>query len=77
MRWNKREKVQRPDYPKLVPIPGGLREAQALIERLVAPVDPDAELVDGGARGAFAKVQTELGEAAARACGERRDFPLA
>ena len=77
VRWNKRVKAERPEYPKLVPIPGTVEEARALLASLISTEDPDAEILDGGSRGAFARVHNEGGEAAARRCGERREFPPA
>ncbi|HYI38921.1 MAG TPA: hypothetical protein VE053_01225 [Allosphingosinicella sp.] len=76
MRWNKRPKVERPEYPKLVPIAGTKEEARDLLERLL-DVDPEAELVEGGARGVYARVHNEAAETSARQYGESRNFPLA
>ena len=76
MRWGKRPKVERPEYPKLVPIAGTTQEAQALLSLLLES-DPDAELVEGGARGVYARVHNDAAKAAARRYGESRDFPLA
>lgn len=74
MRWNKREKVERPEYPKLIPVAGSVEEAGKLLS-LIRDHDPDAAILDGGARGAFLKVHNEAAEAAATA--EVRNFPLA
>lgn len=76
MRWNKRPKVERPEYPKLVPIAGTKEEAHDLLQRLL-DVDPEAELVDGGARGVYARVHNEAAETAAKRFEESRNFPLA
>ena len=76
MRWNKRPKVERPEFPKLVPIAGTTEEARELLRRLL-DVDPEAELVDGGARGVYARVHNEAAETAAKGFGESRNFPLA
>ena len=74
MRWNNRQKVERPEYPKLIPVAGTVKEASALLSRIQAH-DPDAAILDGGERGAFLKVHNEAAEAAATA--EERKFPLA
>ena len=76
MRWNKRPKVERPEFPKLVPIAATKEEARDLLQRLLE-IDPEAELVEGGTRGVFARVHNETAEAAARGHGESRSFPLA
>jgi hypothetical protein len=74
MRWNKRPKVERPEYPKLIPVAGTVEEANELLS-LIHGHDPDATILDGGDRGAFLKVHNEAAEAAAK--GEERNFPLA
>ena len=74
MSWNKRQKVERPEFPKLVPVAGTVEEASKLLS-LIQEHDPDAAILDGGDRGAFLKVHNEAAEAAATA--ERRSFPLA
>ena len=74
MRWNKREKVERPEYPKLIPVAGTVEEASKLLSHIQSH-DPDAAILDGGERGAFLKVHNEAAEAAATA--EKRSFPLA
>ena len=76
MRWNKRPQVERPDYPKLVAIAATQDEARALLPVLLES-DPDAEIVEGGARGIYARVHNEAAEKAARRHGESRSFPLA
>ena len=74
MRWNKRQKVERPEYPKLIPVAGTVEEASGLLPQIQIH-DADAVIVDGGERGAFLKVHNEAAEAAAT--GEDRNFPLA
>jgi hypothetical protein len=74
MRWNKREKVERPEYPKLIPVAGTLEEANKLLSAIRGH-DPDAEVLDAGGRGAYLKVHNQSAEAAATA--EERSFPLA
>ncbi|HEX8585397.1 MAG TPA: hypothetical protein VF680_13440 [Allosphingosinicella sp.] len=74
MRWNKRQKVERPEYPKLIPVSGTVEEASKILA-LIHAHDPDAAIMDGGERGAFLKVHNEA--AAAAATAEKRDFPLA
>ena len=74
MRWNKRQKVERPEYPKLIPVAGTVEEATKLLSRIQVH-DPDAGILDGGDRGAFLKVHNQAAEAAATA--EDRNFPLA
>ena len=76
MRWNNRTKVERPEFPKLVPIAGTLEEARELLP-LLHESDPEAEVVDGGGRGAYVWVHNEAAEKAARENGEGRSFPLA
>jgi hypothetical protein len=74
MRWNKRPKVERPEFPKLIPVAGTVEEASKLLP-LIQRHDPDAEILEGGERGAFLKVHNEAAEAAATP--EKRNFPLA
>lgn len=74
MRWNRREKVERPEYPKLIPVAGSVEEASKLLPA-VREHDPDAEVLDGADRGAFMKVHNEAAEKATVA--EKRNFPLA
>jgi hypothetical protein len=74
MRWNNRQKVERPEYPKLIPVAGTVVEASKLLP-LIQNYDPDASILDGGERGSFLKVHNEAAEAAATP--EERDFPLA
>jgi hypothetical protein len=76
MRWNKPPKVERPEYPKLVPIAGTTQEARELLATLLE-LDPGAELVDGGGRGTYARVHNVAAETAARRYAESRTFPLA
>jgi hypothetical protein len=74
MRWNRREKAERPEFPKLLPVAGTVAEAREFLA-LIQAHDPDAEIIDGGDRGAFLKVHNQAAEAAATA--EVRTFPLA
>jgi hypothetical protein len=74
MRWNKRPKAERPEYPKLIPVAGTVEEASKLLA-IIQERDPDAAILDGGGRGAFLKVHNQEAEAAAIA--EKRQFPLA
>ena len=74
MRWNKRQKVERPEFPKLIPVAGSVEEASGLLA-LIRDHDPDAVILDGGERGAYLKVNNAAAEAAATA--EKRNFPLA
>ena len=74
MRWNKRPKVERPEFPKLLPVAGTVEEAGKLLSKILDH-DPEASILDGGERGAFLKVHNEAAEAAATA--EVRNFPLA
>jgi uncharacterized membrane-anchored protein len=76
MRWNRRPKVERPEYPKLVPIAGTKEEARDLLPALLES-DPEAEIVEGGSRGVYARVHNESAETAARRFAEDRNFPLA
>ncbi len=74
MSWNRRPKLERPEYPKLIPV-AGLAEDGAKMLALVKSHDPEAAVLDGGERGMFLKVHNEAAEAAATA--EKRSFPLA
>ena len=74
MRWNKRPKVERPEFPKLIPVAGTTEEASKLLA-LIHTHDAEATILDGGERGAFLKVHNEAAEKAATA--EKRNFPLA
>ena len=76
MRWNTRGKAERPEFPKLVPVPGTMDEVRENLPSL-RQSDPDAEIVDGGERGVYVRVHNEAAEAAARLTGESRSFPLA
>jgi len=76
-RWNaRRQPIERPEFPKLVAIAGTAEEARALLP-LLAAVDPDAELVDGGERGFFARVHNEAAAAKANLHSDGRRFPTA
>jgi hypothetical protein len=74
MRWNKRPKAERPEFPKLIPVAGTVEEASRLLP-IIQAHDAEASILDGGGRGAFLKVHNEAAEAAATA--EERKFPLA
>jgi hypothetical protein len=74
MRWNRRDKAERPEYPKLIPVAGTVAEANGLLSS-IRELDPDAEIMDAGARGVYLKVHNQAAEAAAKT--EERNFPLA
>ena len=76
MRWNGQPKVERPEYPKMVPITKTAEEARDLLS-LLHVVDPEAEIVDAGGRGVYVRVHNDAAETAARLQGENRSFPLA
>ena len=76
MRWNKRAKVERPEYPKLVAIAATAEEARDLLPELLRN-DPDAEIVSAGDRGVYVRVHNEAAEMAAKQYSESRSFPLA
>ncbi|CAM3269032.1 hypothetical protein SPAN111604_14035 [Sphingomonas antarctica] len=73
MKWNRAPKVERPEYPKLIPVAGSVEEAGRLLGSIQAH-DPDAEIVDGGDRGSYLRVHNPAAEEAAIA--EKRDFQL-
>lgn len=73
MRWNKRPKIERPEYPKLIPVAGTIDEASGMLP-LIQKYDLEASILDGGERGAFLKVHNA--EAAAAATSDIRNFPL-
>ncbi len=75
MRWNKRPPVERPEYPKLVAIVATTAQVGDLLPLLLKS-DPCAALVDGGARGLYARVHNESAEKAVKSYGESRSFPL-
>ena len=76
MRWNKPPKAERPEFPKLVAIAATAEQVRDLLP-LLHDSDPQAEIVEGGARGIFVRVHNETAEQAARRYGESRTFPLA
>jgi hypothetical protein len=76
MRWNKRAKVERPEYPKLVAIAATAEEVRDLLPELLQH-DPSAEIVSGGERGVYVRVHNEAAETAAKRYSESRSFPLA
>jgi hypothetical protein len=47
MRWNKRQKVERPEYPKRIPVARTVEDAAKLLPNIQAH-DPDAAILDGG-----------------------------
>ncbi len=73
MRWNRNQRVERPEYPKLLPVAGTAEDLQKLLSA-IAKFDPDATILDGGQRGTYIKVHNPEAEAAAKA--EPRTFPL-
>lgn len=76
MRWNNRPKTERPEYPKLVAIAGTAGDIPDLLPMLQRS-DPQAEIVDAGDRGVYARVHNQEAETAAKLYGESRNFPLA
>ena len=76
MRWNKRTKAKRPEYPKLLAIAATAEEMRDLLPAL-GQSDPEAELVSAGDRGVYLRVHNEVSEAAAKKYAESRSFPLA
>lgn len=76
MRWNKRPQAPRPEFPKVVALAATADQVRDLLPSLLEK-DPEATIVDGGARGVFARVHNEEAEAVARKYGESRSFPLA
>lgn len=76
MRWNKRAKVERPEYPKLLAIAATAEEMHDLLPALVQS-DPEAELVSAGDRGVYLRVHNTVSEAAAKKYAGSRSFPLA
>ena len=76
MRWNKRAKVERPEYPKLVAMAATAEQVRDLLPELVQN-DPDAEIVSAGDRGVYVRVHNEAAETAAKRYSESRNFPLA
>lgn len=75
MRWNKREQVQRPEYPQLVAIPGSAEEVADLLP-IIRQEDSLTEVVDGGSHGVYLRVNNEAAAISARQYGERRRFSL-
>jgi hypothetical protein len=76
MRWNRRVKVERPEYPKLIAIAATADEVRDLLSVLTQS-DPEAEIVSGGERGVYVRVHNETAEVAAKQYAESRSFPLA
>ena len=75
MRWNRRAQVERPEYPKLVAIAGSAEEVADLLP-VIRQEDPQAELVDGGSRGLYLRVNNEAAASSARQYSECRSFSL-
>ena len=65
MRWYKRIKVERPEYPKLVEVGSIAAAAQDWLP-LVLHNDPEAEIVQGGAHGIYVRVHNRTAETAAK-----------
>lgn len=63
--WNRNAKVERPEWPKLVQLTGTIEEARALEPELRAE-DPDAEIVEGGQYGVFARCHNSASESVAQ-----------
>jgi len=73
--WNKRAKLERPDYPKLLAVGGSPERVEELLS-MIQQSDPDAAVLSGGAHGVYVKVHNEAGEVAAKPFAEHRSFPL-
>jgi hypothetical protein len=76
MRWNKQPKAERPEYPKLIAVDATAEGLQDLLA-VLRENDPLAEVVDGGARGTYARVHNQEAETVAKQAGQKRPFPLA
>jgi hypothetical protein len=76
MRWNKRDKAERPEYPKLVAIAASAQDARDLLPEILEK-DPEAEILSAGDRGVYVRVHNEAAETATRRYSESRSFPLA
>ena len=74
MRWNRGPKVERPEYPKLIAVDLAGAQAHDLLS-LLLPSDPEAQIVQGGAHGLFARVHNAASEAAVRSFVDRRNWP--
>lgn len=74
MRWNKREKAERPEYPKLVALRGSIEDARHHLP-ILRKSDPDATIVEGGTHGVYARVHNEEGEMAAKRLVEGASDP--
>lgn len=68
--WNRNAKVERPEWPKLVQIPGTIEEAKSLEPKLRAE-DPDAEIVEGGRYGVFVRCHNPASVAVAQGFASR------
>ena len=67
--WNRKEKVERPEWPKLIALRGTMDEAKALEPQLKAD-DAEAEVVEGGGYGVFARCFNEKSEKVALRFGK-------
>jgi hypothetical protein len=76
MRWNKRPRVERPEFPKLLAIVATAEGARDLLPELLRS-DAAAEIVSAGDRGVYVRVHNEAAEMAAKQYSESRSFPLA
>jgi hypothetical protein len=56
MKWNRRAKVERPEYPKLVAITATAEEVLDLLPVLLQS-DPNAEIVSAGERDVYVRPQ--------------------
>ena len=64
-RWNARRTVERPEFPKLVPIGPAGEQAPGLLPILLRS-DPMAEMVQGGAYGLYVRIHNAAAESAAK-----------
>jgi hypothetical protein len=76
MMWNRRPKVERPEYPKLIAIAATEDQVRDLLP-VVQESDPNAEIVSAGERGVYVRVHNDAAEIAAKQYAENRSFPLA
>lgn len=71
MSWGRRPNLPRPEWPKLLPLPGTFEEAKDLLLTLRHGA-PDAEIVDGGGHGIYARCHNRQSETTAKRYGEKR-----
>jgi hypothetical protein len=76
MRWNRRAKAERPEYPKLVAIAATADQVRDLLP-VLHERDPNAEIVSAGERGVYVRVHNDAAETAAKQYADSRSFPLA